>query len=344
MVVMPSHTFFHRLLDTFRRKPPAVAAFGFDRPVGFAAREMVEHYVPPSPAPIAATPRPPDDDPLADAAPVDLSSPALLEFIDEVKQLPLFSTTAMQLMTSLRRESLPASELARLISSDAGLVAQLLRIVNSPYYGLPQRCATITAAIRVLGIDQICRTVLAAVTQRPLMAYLHDTRVVHLLWRHQLLCAALARHLASEAGLDGEAAFMAGLMHETGRLAILIRHPELTDVLLDAEADDDRAATVYERTHFGFDHAQVAGALLTRWGLPASIVQAIAEHERDRQPEDPFCAAVWRGNRLSHLMMDEPLVIEVASPWMLEIGLSIASRTRILDEIALLDQSPQSSQ
>lgn len=264
---------------------------------------------------------------------------AVVTFVERVKQLPLFSSTAMQLMKSVGQIDVSTQELARLISTDAGLVAQLLRIVNSPFYGLPKRCGTVADAIAVLGMDQVRRTVSAAVTKRPIASYLRDSRVVNDFWRHQLLCAALARHLAVQRGLDGEVAHMAGLMHEVGRLAILIQHPHLINVLLDVERRDDVLGTAREVQHFGFDHAQVGGTLLARWGLPAPIVQAAYDHEETTQPADAMSAVVWRANLLAHDLCEKSDELEVETPWMTAIGLTLDGRRAILDEIAALESA-----
>jgi HD-like signal output (HDOD) protein len=132
---------------------------------------------------------------------------------------------------------------------------------------------------------------------------------------------------------------MAGLMHEIGRLAMLIQHPHLTDVLLRVEGDDDHLGIAHELSHFGFDHAQVGGALLARWGLPAPIVQATYDHGDAEQPQNPMSAVVWRANLLAHDMIDEPDDQDIQLPWMAAVGLTVDDRRRILDEIAALEGS-----
>ena len=262
---------------------------------------------------------------------------ALKSFVASVQHLPLFSGTAMQLIRSIDQEDVTVGELSRLISTDAALVAHLLRIVNSTYYGLSRRVGTVSDALSVLGVNLIRRTVTAAVLQRPLFAYLHDTAVARVFWRHGLLCAALARHLALQKGIDGELAYMAGLMHDVGRLAMLMQFPQQTDVLLRVRSDDDDSGIDREFARFGFDHAQVGGALLELWGLPEKIVQAAHQHADETEPEDPMSAAVWRGNLLSHEMIDEPDDDDVQQPWMIENGLSVKARRRIIDEIRALE-------
>ena len=268
-------------------------------------------------------------------------SPAALEaFVASVQHLPLFSGTAVQLIRSVDQEQITAGELSRLISTDAALSAHLLRIVNSPYYGLARRIGTVSDALTVLGFNLVRRTVTAAVLQRPLFAYLHDTDIARAFWRHELLCAALARHLALRKGFDGEFAYMAGLLHDVGRLVMLMRFPDQTDMLLQRCSDD--AGIARERERFGFDHAQVGGALLELWGLPGGMVQAAHQHADPTEPEEPRAADIWRANLISHEMAQdaEPtsgVDPNQISPWMDAIDLSVKARKQILDEIAALE-------
>src|ERR1700760_4331600 len=138
---------------------------------------------------------------------------ALRTFVAQIQHLPLFSTTAAQLIDSINREDTTASELSRIVSTDAALVTQLLKMVNSPFYGLSRRVGSVGDAFAVLGRDMVRRTVTSAVLQRPLFASLHDTAIARAFWRHELLCATLARHVAKRNGADGELAFVAGLLH-----------------------------------------------------------------------------------------------------------------------------------
>jgi HD-like signal output (HDOD) protein len=264
---------------------------------------------------------------------------ALASFVASVRDLPLFSGTALRILQSVGSEDVSTDELARMVSADAGLAAALLRMVNSTYYMPAHKVSTVGAAITVLGLDQVRRTVVSAVSQRSVAAYLKDSRVVRDFWRHLLLTAAMSRHLAERDRLDGEVAYMAGLMHEVGRLAMLIRHPHLDNLLLRVRGDDDGLDIDRERAHFGFDHARAGGALLEHWGLPLPIVQAAYDHGGDERPADPLSAAVWRANLLAHDMVAESVADDVELPWMTAVGLTVAQRRRIFEEIAVLESA-----
>lgn len=257
---------------------------------------------------------------------------ALEAFVTSVQHLPLFTGMAAQLIRSVDDDDVGAPELAKMISADAALVAHLLRIVNSSYYGLNRRIGTVTEACAVLGLDLIRRTVTVAVLQRPLFAYLHDTVVARDFWRHELLCAALSRHLAQRRGLNGEQAYLAGVLHDVGRLVMLMSFPDQIDLLLRRSSDDDDGGLQRELDQFGFTHAQVGGALLELWGLPEGIVQAAHQHTDETEPEDGLAAVVWRANLISHDFGNDA-DDGVERPWLEPIGLDEDGRRRILDEI-----------
>lgn len=259
---------------------------------------------------------------------------ALEDFVASIQHLPLFTGMAAQLVTSVDREDVSTTELARLISGDAALVAQLLRLVNSPYYGLRRSVGTVTDAILVLGLNTIRRVVSAAVLQRPLFAYLHDTAVARSFWRHQMLTALLARHVHADKGMDGEIAYMAGLLHDVGRLAMLVKFPQDHDALLADRAGEDHV--VVERVRFGFDHAIVGAALLELWDVPGPMVMATAQHEDDDEPEDALAASVWLANRLSHRFFEEASDdMDSAPPASRMLAPDV--RARIVDEIAAFE-------
>ena len=260
---------------------------------------------------------------------------ALRAFVASVQHLPLFTATALQLVRTIDQEDTTIDELSRLISGDPALVVHLLRVVNSPFFGLPRRIGTISDACAVMGMDHIRRTVVVAVLQRPLFAYLHDTAIAREFWRHELLCAALARQIAGGQRVDSELAYFAGLLHDVGRLVMLMHFPEQSDLLLDQRSGGDDAGPQAELARFGFTHAQVGAALLELWGLPERIVQAAHQHVDEVEPDDPIAAAVWRGNLISHEFGDEDADVE-ALPWMASIGLDDAGRREILDEIRAL--------
>jgi HD-like signal output (HDOD) protein len=262
---------------------------------------------------------------------------ALADFVAATHHLPLYPAVAAQLVRSVENEDISGPELARQIAADAALATHLLRLVNSSFYGMSRRIGTVSDALSVLGFNMVRRIVTAVVMRRPMLAYLPDTAASRDFWRHQLLCAVLARHLHQHQGDDGaEVAYMAGLLHDVGRLAMFARWPRayaatLLRPSLPTAADDDLIAV--ERSSFGFDHAQAGGALLAHWGVPEAICEAAAGHRNALVPEAEVPAHVWHANGLSHRISAQQ-DCATQTLWMTEAGLDPLSVRRFLDEVA----------
>lgn len=262
---------------------------------------------------------------------------SLADFVASIQHLPLFSGMAAELIGSVEREDVTSAELAKLISTDPALVMDLLRKVNSAYYGLSRKVSAIQEAIAVLGLDQIRRIVTAAILHRPLMAYLHDSDGARALWRHQLLCASIARLVHARRGGDGEVAYMAGLLHDVGRLALVMQFPQFSDELLERGGGAACGTSLWEREQFGFDHAIVGAALLQLWGMPSAMVLATGQHENRAEPNDGLAASVWLGNMLSHHLAANGDDAGDDEEAMSAVGLTLDNRRRLLAEVSALE-------
>ena len=257
----------------------------------------------------------------------------LEEFVAATGHLPLYPAIAAELVRSVEREDISATELGRQIARDAALASHLLRLVNSPYYGLSRRIGTVTDAVAVLGFNMVRRIITSVVMLRPVLAYLPDSPATRAFWRHQLLCAGFARLVHQRSQADGdEVAYMAGLLHDVGRLALFVRGPESYAEFFEPPFDDEYMLVAAEQQRFGFDHAQAGGALLHYWNVPEAIATAVGRHADDAPPSDPIAASVWQADRLAHLASAE--VRDGAEPpWMLEAGLDRAACRGIVDEV-----------
>jgi putative nucleotidyltransferase with HDIG domain len=260
-------------------------------------------------------------------------SPAVNAFVAQVGQLPLMPGLALLLVRSVHDESLSAAELGRHIADDAGLAAQLLRLVNSPFYGFSRRIGTVSDTIAVLGFNLVRRIVTAAVLQRPQPSLLPDGPATRAFWRHQLLSAVLARFAHTQLGDEGgEQAYMAGLLHDIGRLAMHACRPPADGLLVPSHSVGEEALVQEERARLGFDHAEAGAALLRAWQLPDLLVQAVWQHASPTAPDEATAASVWQANRMAHWIEDEPAPVQ-QQPWMRECGLGVAACLRLVAEV-----------
>ncbi|MDP1692869.1 MAG: HDOD domain-containing protein [Burkholderiaceae bacterium] len=260
-------------------------------------------------------------------------SPAVVAFVAEVGKLPLMPGLALVLVRSVQDERVGAAELGARIADDAGLAAQLLRLVNSPFYGFSRRIGTVSDAIAVLGFNLVRRIVTAAVLQRPQSSVLPDGPATRAFWRHQLLAAVLARFAQAQRGEEGEEqAYMAGLLHDIGCLAMHAYRPPESGLLVPSHTEGEEALVLEERARLGFDHAEAGAALLQAWQLPDILVQAVWQHASPTAPAEPTAASVWQANRLAYLIEQDPAPLQ-EQPWMRECGLGLADCQRLLAEV-----------
>lgn len=208
--------------------------------------------------------------------------PTLEQVADAVAAVPALSMTVRRVMDACSAGDADARTVAEMILADQGLTANVLKLANSAYYGHPRRVTTVTDAVVLMGMAAIRSLALSSHTsqlfRRPLPGYAMARGD---LWRHSLAVAFVSRRLATEAAAAPvEEAFVAGLLHDLGKLV-------LSDLLGDAFDDltlmaHRRRIPLYvaEREMLGFDHADLGARIAATWRFPAPLVEAIGLHHR----------------------------------------------------------------
>ncbi len=168
-------------------------------------------------------------------------------------------------------------QLASAIESDPVLAARLLRLANSAYFGYSREIETIDHSLVVLGTRTV-RNLVAAVALAPVFTGGQSDLDRSTLWRHCCAVGEAARILAEHLELDGGVAYLAGLLHDVGKVALDEAVPGLFAEALEIDAEHRTGALDSERKALGVDHAWAGGVLLDRWQLPATLVEAIRFH------------------------------------------------------------------
>ncbi len=173
------------------------------------------------------------------------------------------------------------ADIGQLVGRDTGLSARLLKIVNSAFYGFPSRVETISRAITIIGTHDLRNLLLATTAVRMFARIPSELIDTGSFWRHSVYCGLVGRSLAAKCNvLHSERLFVAGLLHDVGKLIICNRLPDVArDAYLIADGDPVALLAV-ERELLGFDHADVGGELLLAWNLPPALQQAVALHHR----------------------------------------------------------------
>lgn len=207
-------------------------------------------------------------------------NPAIREQLERCPSLPSLPAVAVQILEMCQKDDLDLNQIAATVARDPALSAKLIKTANSPIFSVRREVTTISYAVSLLGANAVRTLVLSfslARDNRPggasrLKGY----------WRRSLLSAMAAREIAQVRQLNGDEAFLAGLLQDIGMLALARAAALQYNKILDAAgADHDRLAEL-ERAAFGTDHAGVGSWLLTRWRAPRVLADIVAA---SHQPE-----------------------------------------------------------
>lgn len=186
----------------------------------------------------------------------------------------------------LDEPAVTVAELGQIISQDTSLTARLLKIVNSSYYGYQVKIETVSRAVTVVGLRELRGLVIAASAVET-FSNVPDTVLNKVrFWRHSLYCGVIARLLAEQCNvLHSERLFVAGLLHDIGKLIIAQRLPaEMKMISLELENGSSSELEI-EQEILGFNHAGVGGELMKAWNMPDTLFESVAYHHDPRRAE-----------------------------------------------------------
>ena len=172
-------------------------------------------------------------------------------------------------------------DIAEAVARDPAFTLRLLRVANSPLYGLSSHVETPAKAVSIIGTQQIRSLALSMSITHAFAGLPNELVSMDNFWRHSLLCALVARLLAKQMRrCDPEALFTAGLLHDIGELVIFNRLPDKAkeSLLHVLDSPDELPVNLAEQEAMGFDHAAVGGELAKAWNLPALLQECIAFH------------------------------------------------------------------
>jgi diguanylate cyclase (GGDEF)-like protein len=201
-----------------------------------------------------------------------------LEKILSCPSLPSLPAVAVRVIELTSDPDLVLADLASTIQNDQGLSAKILRTVNSSFYGLRKKCATIHQALVVLGMASV-KSLALGFSLVECLDDPDDSCFDYVgYWRRGLYTAVGAKIVASKAGKDfADEAFLAGLLQDIGMVAIY-RSFDKDYVALLAKADGDSDIVNVELGEYELTHCDIGSMLAARWQMPDQFVSAIKYH------------------------------------------------------------------
>lgn len=193
-------------------------------------------------------------------------------------RIPPMPQILMRLIAQCQADRAGTAELAELIASDSAIAARVMEVANSSAYHRKGPCSGIHQALMTMGTDAV-KMLLINESVIHVFGHLARERSVDLsrFWKHSLAAALIARRIAHRIGYaQAEEAYLAGLLHDIGRLALLAAAPEEYGLNFDAE-DDDALCASEERT-LQITHPEAGALLVERWELDSFIADSVLYH------------------------------------------------------------------
>ncbi|PCJ59479.1 MAG: HD family phosphohydrolase [Planctomycetota bacterium] len=205
-----------------------------------------------------------------------------IESIDDLPTLPVVVTQILQATKSL---STNANDVGKLISDDQSLTVKVLKLVNSPFYGFPQKIKTITHAIVILGFAKVKNIVLAASVFGMTKGPKNSTVDICSLWEHALTTGIVCRQLAKlrNSKLDIEEAFVAGLLHDLGKVILICNLEDICEQVSAIVREKDCLFYEAEKELFDFGHDKIGVWLAEKWNLNPDMIEGIKCHHQPQK-------------------------------------------------------------
>jgi len=202
-----------------------------------------------------------------------MSIPDLKKIIARIDDLPTLPRTVLKITELVNDPKSSAKDIARIITDDQVLTARLLKLVNSSFYGFPQRISTVNTAIVLLGFDAI-RSLLLTTSVFDLFAggNKKSRQEQEQFWDHSLGCAVGAKVIGNYLRHDKiEELFVAGLLHDIGKIVEMLYLPDEFASVVDAIKQHNILMLTAEEKILGYDHAEIGQLLANKWNLSIKL-------------------------------------------------------------------------
>jgi putative nucleotidyltransferase with HDIG domain len=207
--------------------------------------------------------------------------------IEGARNLPTLSVVVAKVTEMIRNPRTTAAQVAVAISEDPALSARVLKMVNSSFYGFSQRVTTVSHAIVILGFNAV-RSIVMAVSVFDALGKSGGSSKLEELWEHAITVAVAADAVAKEMGLksEKEEAFVAGLLHDVGKVALAHVVPESVEAIWQRVEQEQGWVGQAEERVLGVSHPEVGAWLTESWKFPASLQAAVRLHHLPEQAQE----------------------------------------------------------
>ncbi len=210
--------------------------------------------------------------------------------VAEIDELPAFPDNIVFLQKLISDPESEISDIARQISMDPSLTADLLKVVNSAQFMLPKRVDNIVEAVKLVGMRGLKNLLYSYGTQKIL------DRGQKWLWDHSYKTAFYAYNLAKSFKKKRDIlddAYVGGILHDMGKIIFSDVHPELLEKITNFCASKNISKDFIEDLSAGLNHAEIGGLIAEKWNFPQSLVESIKYHHEPSECDPEHADVVY---------------------------------------------------
>lgn len=260
---------------------------------------------------------------------MDTTNKLILNYND----IPAMPNVMVKALNVIKDEASGLNDLADVMCYDQALTTQVLKLVNSAYYGFAQQITSINKALPLLGMEQ-AKNIIITFAMKPMLT----SRGGKELWEHLIRTAVGCEHLAKEFKLmDPSEAFVIGFLHDIGKIVLNVKNPIVYKKAVDLVAKGANILDV-ENMFFGTNHCDVGFLLAKKWQLPIIVINGIKYHHKPQSSSMAnFAYIVYIADKIAqNTKLDVQLDPEVMKNSNIQIDNFAACRESILSKASVL--------
>ena len=221
-----------------------------------------------------------------------LHKESLKKVIARIRSLPALPILFLNVMNELKSPDASVEKVGAIISQDVAMSAKVLQLVNSAFFGMQRKVESPAQAVTLLGLDIVKSLILMV----QVFSQSHTPKMARFsmdaLWEHSLLVARCAQAIMRKAGPDkkvADDAFMAGLLHDIGKLILASNLPDIYNQIMTLVDKEKLTVLDAERRVLDVTHGELGGYLMGLWGFPDPVIESCIYHYRPREcPAERF--------------------------------------------------------
>ena len=210
-----------------------------------------------------------------------LKNPKILKIVSSLPNLPSLPELYTDILEEMKKNEPSMKKIAEIIGNDISMSAKVLQLVNSAFFALPRQITSIQNAVTLLGLETISTLVLSIKIFSQFNYSALSFFPVRKLWDHSIRVAKFSEYIIKKYIKDNileNNAFIAGMMHDIGRLILLSSFPKEYKEIIDESGNSLEKVFMLEQQKLKVTHAIVGAYLLSLWGFPYPVIEAVAYH------------------------------------------------------------------